>query len=148
MKTVAVYSLKGGVGKTTLAVNLALASATRSARRTLLWDLDPQAAASWLLGPHLPKRRDAQAVFAKDVDPAKLTVRTILNGAERQSYRISDMIFSAQQLVSKISHDMTLLPGDLIACGTSVGIGVMKEPVNTVTVAIDGIGELTNEFRQ
>ena len=54
--------------------------------------------------------------------------------------------FSAQELVSKISHDMTLLPGDLIACGTSVG--VMKEPVNTVTVAIDGIGELTNEFRQ
>ena len=35
----------------------------------------------------------------------------------------------------------------LIACGTSIGIGVMKEPVNTVTVAIDGIGELTNEFR-
>jgi hypothetical protein len=34
----------------------------------------------------------------------------------------------------------------LIACGTSVG--VMKEPVDTVTVAIDGIGELTTEFRQ
>ena len=47
---------------------------------------------------------------------------------------------------SKISHDMTLLPGDLIACGTSVGVGVMKEPVNTVTVAIDEIGELTNEL--
>jgi len=30
---------------------------------------------------------------------------------------------------------------------TSVGVGVMKEPVNTVTVAIEGIGELTNEFR-
>ena len=42
---------------------------------------------------------------------------------------------------------MTLLPGDLICCGTSVGVGVMKEQVNTVTVAIDGIGELTNEFR-
>ena len=75
-------------------------------------------------------------------------VRTIFNGAERQNYPMSDMIFSAQQLVSKISHDMTLLPGDLIACGTSVGVGVMKEPVNTVTVVIDGIGELTNEFRQ
>ena len=48
----------------------------------------------------------------------------------------------------KISHDMTLLPGDLIACGTSVGVGVTKDPINTVTVAIDGIGELTNEFRQ
>jgi 2-keto-4-pentenoate hydratase/2-oxohepta-3-ene-1,7-dioic acid hydratase in catechol pathway len=58
------------------------------------------------------------------------------------------MIFSAQELVSKISHDMTLLPGDLICCGTSIGVGVMKEAVNKVTVAIDLIGELTNEFRQ
>ncbi|WFU38414.1 fumarylacetoacetate hydrolase family protein [Bradyrhizobium sp. CB82] len=86
-------------------------------------------------------------VIATGLDPAKLVVRTILNGAERQNYPISDMIFSAQELVSKISHDMTLLPGDLIVVGTSVGVGVMKEPINTVTVAIDGIGELTNEFR-
>jgi 2-keto-4-pentenoate hydratase/2-oxohepta-3-ene-1,7-dioic acid hydratase in catechol pathway len=82
------------------------------------------------------------------VDPENLVVRTVLNGVERQNYPISDMIFSAQELVSRISHDMTLLPGDLICCGTSFGVGVMKEPVNTVTVAIDGIGELTNEFRQ
>ena len=75
-------------------------------------------------------------------------MRTILNGRERQDYPTSDMIFSAQQFVSHISRDMTLLPGDVIACGTSVGVGVMKEPVNTVTVAIGGIGELTNEFRQ
>lgn len=86
--------------------------------------------------------------IASGIDPAKLVVRTILNGEERQSYPISDMIFSAQQLVSKISHDMTLLPGDLICCGTSLGVGSMKEPVNRVTVAIDGVGELTNEFRQ
>ena len=86
-------------------------------------------------------------VVVAGIDPAKLVVRTILNGVERQNYPISDMIFSAQQLVSEISHDMTLLPGDLIACGTSVGVGVMKEPVNTITIAIEGIGELTNEFR-
>jgi 2-keto-4-pentenoate hydratase/2-oxohepta-3-ene-1,7-dioic acid hydratase in catechol pathway len=87
-------------------------------------------------------------VITSAIDPAKLVVRTILNGVERQNYPISDMIFSAQQLVSNISRDMTLLPGDLICCGTSIGVGVMKEPVNTVTVAIDGIGELHNEFRQ
>jgi 2-keto-4-pentenoate hydratase/2-oxohepta-3-ene-1,7-dioic acid hydratase in catechol pathway len=87
-------------------------------------------------------------VIASAIDPAKLVVRTILNGVERQNYPISDMIFSSRQLVSNISHDMTLLPGDLICCGTSIGVGVMKEPVNTVTVAIGGIGELRTEFRQ
>lgn len=76
MKSIAVYSLKGGVGKTTLAVNLAWAAATRSSRRTLLWDLDPQSAASFLLGGGAPGRGDAQAVFAKHVDPARLIRRT------------------------------------------------------------------------
>jgi cellulose biosynthesis protein BcsQ len=72
MHTIAVYSLKGGVGKTTLAVSLAWAAATRSARRTLLWDVDPQAAASFLLGDGRRGKQEAQAVFARDVDPAKL----------------------------------------------------------------------------
>jgi len=48
VKTVAIYNSKGGVGKTTAAVNLAWLAAAD--RRTLLWDLDPQAAATWLLG--------------------------------------------------------------------------------------------------
>ncbi len=82
------------------------------------------------------------------IDPAALHVRTVLNGAERQNYPVADMIFSPQQLVAKISHDMTLLPGDLICCGTSVGVGVMKEPINQVTIAIEGIGELHNEFHR
>jgi cellulose biosynthesis protein BcsQ len=50
MRTIALFSAKGGVGKTTLAVNLAHAAAGPSGRRTLLWDLDPQGAAGWLLG--------------------------------------------------------------------------------------------------
>lgn len=48
-RIIAVYSAKGGVGKTTLAVNLGWASATLSKRRTLLWDLDPQGGASYIL---------------------------------------------------------------------------------------------------
>ncbi|WP_047308130.1 fumarylacetoacetate hydrolase family protein [Rhodopseudomonas palustris] len=86
--------------------------------------------------------------IATGLDPMALSVRTILNGAERQNYPVADMIFGPHQIVSRLSHDMTLDPGDLICCGTSVGAGVMKEPVNAVTIAIEGIGELHNEFRQ
>ena len=46
MRTVAVYNMKGGVGKTTTAVNLSYLAAA-SGQRTLLWDLDPQAASSF-----------------------------------------------------------------------------------------------------
>jgi hypothetical protein len=47
MKTYATYNIKGGVGKTSTAVNLAYLAA-REGRRTLLWDLDPQGAATFL----------------------------------------------------------------------------------------------------
>ena len=50
MKTVAFYNLKGGVGKTAAAVNIAYL-ASRQGIRTLLWDLDPQGAAAWYLLP-------------------------------------------------------------------------------------------------
>ena len=46
MRVFAAFNIKGGVGKTATAVNLAWVSA-RSGRRTLLWDLDPQGAASY-----------------------------------------------------------------------------------------------------
>jgi cellulose biosynthesis protein BcsQ len=48
VKIYATYNIKGGVGKTTTAVNLAYLAATESKLRTVLWDLDPQAAASFM----------------------------------------------------------------------------------------------------
>lgn len=96
LATIAIYSLKGGVGKTTLAVNLAWCAATLSARRTLLWDLDPQAASTYLLSDRKAKGQ-AQAVFTKDLDPTKLihktaTARLDLIGADR-SLRGLDVLF-------------------------------------------------------
>ena len=58
--------------------------------------------------------------------PLALTVRTLLKGKVRQEYPCSDMIFGPRALVSRLSRDMTLLPGDVIACGTSLGIGVLR----------------------
>lgn len=82
---------------------------------------------------------------ASGLDPEKLTVRTLLDGQVRQDYPVSDMRFSVAQLVSLISQDMSLLPGDIILCGTSVGVGSMK-PGSLVEVEIAGIGRLSNRF--
>lgn len=83
--------------------------------------------------------------IATGLDPATLTVKTVLNGQERQNYPVSDMIFPPARLVSLISQDMTLYPGDVICCGTSVGVGSMK-PGSTIEITIEGIGTLANKF--
>ncbi|MDH3966770.1 MAG: fumarylacetoacetate hydrolase family protein [Rhodospirillales bacterium] len=87
-------------------------------------------------------------VIATGLDPAVLTIRTVLNGDERQNYPVADMVFPPARLVSRISQDLTLEPGDVIACGTSLGVGSMKAPSNAVEVTIEGIGTLANVFEQ
>jgi 2-keto-4-pentenoate hydratase/2-oxohepta-3-ene-1,7-dioic acid hydratase in catechol pathway len=83
--------------------------------------------------------------IATGIDPAGLRVKTLLNDQERQDYPVSDMIFPPARLVSLISQDLPLEAGDVIACGTSVGVGSMK-PGSSVSIRIDGIGTLTNRF--
>jgi 2-keto-4-pentenoate hydratase/2-oxohepta-3-ene-1,7-dioic acid hydratase in catechol pathway len=82
-------------------------------------------------------------VIASGFDWAAAIVVTRLDGVERQHYPIADMIMSPADIVSRISQDMTLLPGDVIACGTSLGVGSMKDG-STVEICIDGIGSLRN----
>jgi 2-keto-4-pentenoate hydratase/2-oxohepta-3-ene-1,7-dioic acid hydratase in catechol pathway len=82
-------------------------------------------------------------VIATDFDAAAARVIARLDGVERQNYPLSDMIFAPHELVSRISHDVSLAPGDVIACGTSIGVGSIKDGV-TVEIHIDGIGSLRN----
>jgi 2-keto-4-pentenoate hydratase/2-oxohepta-3-ene-1,7-dioic acid hydratase in catechol pathway len=82
-------------------------------------------------------------VIAAEFDWQQARVLTTVDGVERQNYPLSDMIMSPEELVSGISHDMTLLPGDVIACGTSLGIGSIRDG-STVEVIIEGIGSLRN----
>ena len=87
-------------------------------------------------------------VITTGLDPMQLRIRTILNGQERQNYPVSDMFFPPYKLVSMVSRDMTLMPGDVIACGTSLGAGVMKDASNVIEISIDGVGTLSNRFDQ
>jgi len=84
-------------------------------------------------------------VIATGLDWKSLNVRTLLNGRERQNYPCSDMIFSPEKLVCALGQDMTLEPGDVIACGTSLGVLPMK-PGAVVEVHIEGIGTLRNTY--
>ena len=84
-------------------------------------------------------------MVATGLDPLGLSIRTVLDDQERQHYPVADIVFAPAALVSRISQDMTLDPGDVIACGTSIGVGSMK-PGSTVSVIIEGIGALTNRF--
>ena len=85
-------------------------------------------------------------VIATGLDWKTLSVRTLVNGRERQNYLCSDMIFSPAQVVASLSREMTLHPGDVIACGTSLGVLPIK-PGTVVEVSIDGIGVLKNTFQ-
>ena len=84
-------------------------------------------------------------VIATGLDLSTLAVRTLVNGRERQNHACTDMIFSPAQIVSMLSKDMTLQPGDLIACGTSLGVLPMR-PATVIEVVIDGVGTLRNTF--
>jgi 2-keto-4-pentenoate hydratase/2-oxohepta-3-ene-1,7-dioic acid hydratase in catechol pathway len=84
-------------------------------------------------------------VIATGLDPLTLRVRTLVNGRERQNYPVSDIIFPPAELVTRMARDLTLLPGDVIACGTSLGVLPMR-PGATVEVEIEGIGVLRNVY--
>jgi 2-keto-4-pentenoate hydratase/2-oxohepta-3-ene-1,7-dioic acid hydratase in catechol pathway len=81
-------------------------------------------------------------VIETDVDWRTLTIQVLVNGRERQSYPASDMILPPEVIVSCLSRDMTLNPGDLIACGTSLGARPVKAGME-VDVVIEGIGTLS-----
>ncbi|MCX5874665.1 MAG: fumarylacetoacetate hydrolase family protein [Deltaproteobacteria bacterium] len=79
-----------------------------------------------------------------EVDPSDLKIELLLNGEVKQSSRTSNLIFSPYKLVEFITKVMTLYPGDVIATGTTSGIGPMFHG-DTVEVRIAGIGSLINK---
>jgi len=97
------------------------------------------------IGPYL--------VTADEIsDPAGLELELTVNGQPRQKASTSQMTFDVYELVSFISHLMTLLPGDLIATGTPPGVGAatgrLLQGGDVITCRIEKIGELTNTLAE
>ncbi|NIJ08675.1 cellulose biosynthesis protein BcsQ [Sphingomonas vulcanisoli] len=135
MATLAVYSSKGGVGKTSLAVNLAWAAAVLSSRKTLLWDLDAQAAASFILCPNRKNARDASEVIERDVAPEKAIVETRIAGLDLlpadATLRTLDLQFAeidAKKRLRKIG-DILAKSYDRIIIDCPPGLGLTAEQV-------------------
>ena len=82
-----------------------------------------------------------------DLMLSSVSVKALVNGRERQHYQVSDMFFSPLELVSKLSRDMTLEPGDIISCGTSLGAMPWQNDAE-VEVSIDGVGILANRLKE
>lgn len=81
--------------------------------------------------------------IATDVDPLALTIRSFVNGKQCQDFPVTDLVFTPWETVAELARTMTLMPGDVIACGTSLGVEPIK-PGDTVEIRIDGIGSLVN----
>lgn len=78
-----------------------------------------------------------------ELDPADLTLRTLVNGEVKQDVRTSKLIFDVPTLVAYISAAFTLLPGDVILTGTPAGVGPIVAG-DLVEVTVEGIGTLDN----
>ena len=93
-------------------------------------------------------------VTADCIDPQDLAISSRVNGELRQNSNTSDMIFSVAQIISDLSHHMTLVPGDLIFTGTPQGVmhGYPADqknwlkPGDHVEITIEKIGVLRTDL--
>jgi chromosome partitioning protein len=160
VKTLATYNIKGGVGKTASAVNLAWLAA-RGGRRTLLWDLDPQGAASYLLrvrprvkggGKALVRGKRTLDQAAKptefdnlDLVPADLTYRhldLVLDASKKSTQRIARLLDPLED-----DYDVAVLdcpPGISLASENVLhAADVLLVPLIPTTLSVRTLDQLT-----
>jgi len=83
-------------------------------------------------------------------DPAQLHLATRVNGEQRQSADVSDLIFSVPALIAYITAFTSLSAGDVIVTGTPAGVGLFRQPPvfladgDVVEIEISGVGTLRN----
>jgi cellulose biosynthesis protein BcsQ len=167
LKTIATYSIKGGVGKTAAAVNLGWLAAA-DGLRTLLWDLDPQAAATWLFrirprvkggGKAIVRRRrpiDA-AIRATDFErldllPADFSYRhldLVLDGTKRPLDRLSRVVRPLAQeydlLVLDCAPGITLVSESVFRAADALLVPLIPATLSLRT--LDQLGGFVGDHR-
>jgi len=80
------------------------------------------------------------------IDPHDLTIQLFQNGQLRQNSNTNQLIFNCFQIVSFVSTNMTLLPGDVILTGTPSGVGPIQSG-DQLEVRIQGLHPLVNTVK-
>jgi 2-keto-4-pentenoate hydratase/2-oxohepta-3-ene-1,7-dioic acid hydratase in catechol pathway len=92
-------------------------------------------------------------VSVDECDGTDTVVRCFVNDELRQDAHTNDLIFNIPTLIETLSAGITLYPGDIIATGTPVGVGIGFKPPkylkagDVVRIEIDGIGQIENPVR-
>ncbi|WP_205697876.1 ParA family protein [Conexibacter sp. SYSU D00693] len=130
MKVVATYSIKGGVGKTSAAVNVG-ALAARAGLRTLLWDLDPQGAATFLLRVKPKVKGGGRKLVRGTRDPGEALKGTDVEGLDLLpadfSYRHLDVLLDREERPEEgVGRVLAPLAGDydlaILDCAPSISL--------------------------
>jgi 2-keto-4-pentenoate hydratase/2-oxohepta-3-ene-1,7-dioic acid hydratase in catechol pathway len=119
-------------------------------------DLQYETGGQWLIGktPDQFAPLGPYMVTADQINPDNLKLETRVNGETRQSSNTSDFIFNSRQMISYISHYITLRPGDIIFTGTPEGViqgkpkdqQVWLKPGDKIACSLEKLGELKFEL--
>ncbi|OYY99794.1 MAG: cobyrinic acid a,c-diamide synthase [Sphingobacteriia bacterium 28-36-52] len=165
MVTIALYNLKGGVGKTAATINLAYLSA-KQGYKTLIWDLDPQGSSSFYLGATASVKNEAKKILTGELDlanaiqpsayenldiiPADLSARhadILLNDMKQSKKKISSILASI-----KNDYDIVFLdcpPGiSVLHDAVFTGVDWILMPNIPTTLSIRSFESVLNYFKE
>lgn len=113
MVTIALYNLKGGVGKTAASINLAYLSA-KEGYKTLIWDLDPQGSSSFYLGVSASVKNEAKKILSSEIE--------LEDAIQHTSY-----------------ENMDIIPADLSSRHADILLNDMKQPRKKISSLLSTI---------
>ena len=165
MVTIALYNLKGGVGKTAATINLAYLSA-KQGYKTLIWDLDPQGSSSFYLGATANIKNEAKKILTGEMDlataiqpsayenldiiPADLSARhadILLNEMKQSKKKISAILSTI-----KNEYDIVFLdcpPGiSVLHDAVFAGVDWILMPNIPTTLSIRSFESVLNYFKE